>query len=332
APFVFLADPTGHGDHEPDLHVDRSSNRVRGFLQISAKRGEFRSEVLAYPTQWNTYAAEEKRFQDAERNRLLYVAGTRAGTRLVVVQREKGNKGNPWAPLDEYLTECPDLVLPEACETAAQPGRHLGNEEPAAAAGMIAGRWSEACKPSYAMAAAKAISVTPSKLAPSSGEHGTEWGSVIHLLLESVMRDPDADLRRLAGATLAEYELDTALAEKAVAVVHAVTASDLWRRAQASTQRLVEVPFQKLLPAESGVPDSVATVLRGVIDLVFREDHGWIVVDYKSDARPESELPNLVEHYRGQIETYATFWQETTGEPVAEMGLYFTHTDAYVKL
>ena len=108
--------------------------------------------------------------------------------------------------------------------------------------------------------------------------------------------------------------------------------SDLWKRAQASTKLLVEVPFQKLVPIDPQVPDSVPTILRGVIDLVFREEHGWTVVDYKTDARPASELPALVEHYRGQVETYAAFWQETTGEPVTEMGLYFTHTGQYVSL
>jgi ATP-dependent helicase/nuclease subunit A len=332
APFVFLVDPTGQSDHEPDLHVDRSGNRVRGFLRISVKRGEFTSELLAYPTQWETYAAEEKRFQDAEQKRLLYVAATRGGTRLVVAQRSKGNKGNPWSPLEDYLSECPDLTLPKATAATAQSARRIENDAPREAADAIAGRWSGVRQGTYAIAAAKAISVTPSKLTPSSGEHGTEWGTVIHLLLETLMRDPDVDLQRLATAALAEHGLDAAIAEKAVSVAHAVTTSDLWKRAQASPRCLVEVPFQKLAPADATVPDSVPTVLRGVIDLVFREDFGWIVVDYKTDARPESELPSLVDHYRGQVETYANFWQETTGEPIAEMGLYFTHPGAYVKL
>ena len=108
--------------------------------------------------------------------------------------------------------------------------------------------------------------------------------------------------------------------------------SDLWKRAQASSKLLVEAPFQKLVPIDPGVTDSLPTMLRGVIDLVFLDSQGWVVVDYKTDARPESELPKLVEHYRGQVETYATFWQETTREPVTEMGLYFTHTGVYVKL
>jgi ATP-dependent helicase/nuclease subunit A len=144
------------------------------------------------------------------------------------------------------------------------------------------------------------------------------------------MRDPGADLRRLASSGLSEHDLDPSLAEKAVETVEAVMKSDLWRRAQASTKSLVEVPFQKLLPVQLAVDDSLPTILRGVIDLVFFENGGWTVVDYKADARPTSELSKLVEHYRGQVEAYATFWQETTGQPVLEKGLYFTHSGTYL--
>ena len=73
-------------------------------------------------------------------------------------------------------------------------------------------------------------------------------------------------------------------------------------------------------------------ILRGVIDLVFREANGWVVVDYKTDARGDSELPQLVEHYRPQVEAYCHFWQSAVGEPVVERGLYFTHTGRYVRL
>ena len=146
------------------------------------------------------------------------------------------------------------------------------------------------------------------------------------------MRDARVDLRGLARSCLAEQGLNPALAEKAVEVVQAVTGSDIWRRAQASSRRLVEVPFQTLLPTNPETGDAVPTILRGVIDLVFREDAGWVVVDYKTDAHSQKEVPQLVEHYRGQVQTYGTLWQETTGEPVAEKGLYFTHPGLYVEV
>jgi ATP-dependent helicase/nuclease subunit A len=187
-------------------------------------------------------------------------------------------------------------------------------------------------QPTFALAAAKAISVTPTKLPPSSGEHGTEWGSVVHSLLEIAMRHPAADLRRLAEALLLEQSLDPALADQAVETVRAVSASEIWRRAQSSSIRLAEVPFQILQEVEPGVASALPTILRGVIDLVFREREGWVVVDYKTDARPPHEMAALVEHYRGQVQTYARIWERVTGERVIEAGLYFTHRGEYIRL
>ena len=108
-----------------------------------------------------------------------------------------------------------------------------------------------------------------------------------------------------------------------------MTASEIWKRAQASDRRLAEVPFQTLMAADQG---DRADVLRGVIDLAFHEPKGWVIVDYKTDARPMSHVPALVDHYRGQVELYAKTWQEMTGESVAEKGLYFTHMDVYCRL
>lgn len=332
APFVFLADPTGKSAHEPTLHVDRSGNRVRGYLLVCGGGSSWNQTVLARPQQWETHAAEEQQFQDAEKSRLLYVAATRAGTRLVVAQRKKGNGWNPWSPLAGHLSDCPEMVPPEFVETTAEPERTITDDEPVAAAERISESLDNAQEPSYAAAAAKAISVTSSRPMPTAGEHGTEWGTVIHLLLEAAARHAKPDLLGLARASLEQQNLDPALAEKAVETVQAVMNSDIWKRAQASPCRLVEVPFQTLLLTAPEDPDAVPTILRGVIDLVFREDAGWVVVDYKTDARSQNEVSLLVEHYRGQVQTYADVWQEATGESVVEKGLYFTHPEVYVEL
>ena len=146
------------------------------------------------------------------------------------------------------------------------------------------------------------------------------------------MRDSSADFHDLAYASLQHEGLDPALADEAIAVVRSVTASEIWKRAQASDRRLAEVPFQTLMTADSAQGEGVPTLLRGVIDLAFQEPKGWVIVDYKTDARPMSHVPALVEHYRGQVETYAKTWNEMTGENVAEKGLYFTHVDVYSRV
>ena len=53
------------------------------------------------------------------------------------------------------------------------------------------------------------------------------------------------------------------------------------------------------------------TIVSGIIDLVFLEDGGWVIVDYKTDTVENKEgLANLVEYYRAQVEMYRRFWEE----------------------
>ena len=115
------------------------------------------------------------------------------------------------------------------------------------AAADIQQRWETVSRPTYATAAAKAISLSDGRRGVTSGEHGTEWGTVIHLLLETAMRNPGVDLKRLAASALTDQGLASDLAETAVQTVRRVMESAIWQRAMASPQRLVEVPFQTLL-------------------------------------------------------------------------------------
>jgi ATP-dependent helicase/nuclease subunit A len=143
------------------------------------------------------------------------------------------------------------------------------------------------------------------------------------------MQRPDVDLPALARASLQEVELPLERADEAATLVQHVMASDIWKRAQASSQRLVEVPFQEAFPASATEP---ATLQAGVIDLVFHEEDGWVIVDYKTDVVSEKELPRALDHYRPQVMAYAEAWTRLTGEPVKEQALFFCQTGIYARV
>jgi ATP-dependent exoDNAse (exonuclease V) beta subunit len=82
--------------------------------------------------------------------------------------------------------------------------------------------------------------------------------------------------------------------------------SDLWKRAQKSPACYVEVPVQILEPGKKGKP----SVMRGVIDLVFREKDAWTIVDYKTDGR---DAAFLEKKYGKQLENYRKAWMKVTG-------------------
>jgi ATP-dependent helicase/nuclease subunit A len=73
--------------------------------------------------------------------------------------------------------------------------------------------------------------------------------------------------------------------------------------------------------------------VRGVVDLAFWEDGGWVLVDWKTDAaRTRAEIEERARHYAPQVRFYAAVWSRLTGERVAESGLYFTVADRYERL
>ena len=330
AAVVFLADPTGQSRRQPEMHIDRSARPARGHLAIQASWGTHYRQTLALPPDWEETAAVEARFQEAEEARLLYVAATRAGQRLCVTQRATYQNQNPWATLEPYLEGSPGLEEPELEETRSRLALKIPAAEATQAQTAIDQRLEETRRNTYVLEAAKAFALgpePPQRPALAGGEHGTEWGQVIHALLEAALTSPQADLSPLAAAQVAEYRLGPDSVGEALKTVRAVIGSKIWQRAQESPRRLAEAPFQAQISGSPGLPPAI---LRGVIDLVFEEDSGWVIVDYKTDDRTGGELAPLIEHYRPQVETYARLWQEMTGQPVKEAGLYFVHSDRYV--
>jgi ATP-dependent helicase/nuclease subunit A len=330
APVVFLADPTGKRKHPAGLYVDRTADKVRGYVAIEGSlTGSGRTVALAHPQRWEEFSAIEEEFQSAEELRLLYVAATRAGCGLTVTVRQSYANMDPWHFFDTYLDGTRALVDPGPQTVLSTQQVRLTGGDVAVASELIQERLRNATTRTYDVAAAKASSVQRGEFTYTLGEHGTEWGTVIHLLLEAAMSDANADIRALAESVITDQGLDVALAEEATATVESVIQSDVWRRAQASQHRLVEVPFQKLVPGD-GDAGATDTILRGVIDLAFEEPEGWVIVDYKSDRVPEGKIRQLVDVYTPQVRSYADAWEEITGQTVSEVGLYFTHVRKYV--
>jgi ATP-dependent helicase/nuclease subunit A len=310
APVVFLADPSGASEHDVELHVDRSGDRVTGFLAVYGKPDSFgRASLLAHPPDWETLAGREARFLEAEENRLLYVAATRARDQLIVSLREKRVESNPWRRL---ASDAPQLPEPAPVVAPSTVPATVSAAEVAAARAARAQRWETVKAPTYATRAAKPP-VLPA-LAAVDGD-GMRWGSVIHRLLQTAMREPAVDLEAAARSALCAEELEERLAGEAVSTVRSVMGSALWRRARAAGKCLTEVPVAVTLPDG---------LVRGVIDLAFEEQGGWVLVDYKTDRE---SIEELLEKYRAQLESYRDCWRLVG--PVKEVGIYATRAGRY---
>ena len=141
------------------------------------------------------------------------------------------------------------------------------------------------------------------------GRAGTQVGRAVHAVLQATDLASGHDIADRAQAqAVAEGVPDRA----AEIENHARTAiaSDIVKRAVASGRLWREVPVA--VPVGGGS-------LHGFIDLLFEEDDGLVVVDYKTDSINASQASEAVNRYRLQGGAYAHAIQTLTGKPVKEV-------------
>jgi ATP-dependent helicase/nuclease subunit A len=155
-------------------------------------------------------------------------------------------------------------------------------------------------------------------------------------LLEAAIRGRGPDLARLARSITRaredQVDDEDAHVQKLLDCVRSVQGSEIWKRAINALQVLPEVPLMMRAGGGGELPGTTPLFLRGVIDLAFREENGWVIVDYKTDQLKDKPLASLVEHYRPQVQCYADAWVKLLREPVHEIGLYFTRANHYEPL
>jgi ATP-dependent helicase/nuclease subunit A len=352
ATIVILAEPFGEWRPEPSIHIVRPDHgRAVGRVKVTERTFRANDTTLAAPLDWDTHASAEQVFDDAERDRLLYVAATRAERELIVGTRRGTQGDSPWRRLEPYLeTYCERLDLP-VTPTPERTRLETTATEMMAAVALADERRLKARAPGY-RAAAVTMRVKgandPKTPAPEQAVElrGPEWGTVVHAALEAAGRGASGDsLTAICRGLLiaAERPLDengqpTELGEL-VRIVEAVTASPLWSEATAADALLLEVPFAIAVDAEdyagivSALPAHAAPasgaapteIIEGVIDLAFRHGGGgWTIVDYKSDAAGAGIGAERMARYDGQVALYAEAWRRLTGEDVSRTVLLFT--------
>jgi ATP-dependent helicase/nuclease subunit A len=351
APVVFLADPYGAYKHDVVRHIDRSEDKVLGYLGILGEGNAYgrRGSLLAHPHGWDELAEREARFLEAEELRLRYVAATRSGNATIISQKATRNANNPWKCFDACTPS--RWEPPQACEKpVAESPEHLDMAALRNATEDIELRLARCARPTYGAHAAKEYALTRS--APSSQpvqesllleepqaegrpgrdrelprERGQAFGEAVHTVIEAAMKKADLELKKEVAARLAAKGIRLEYAPGAVAMLEEVIASSLWKRAVSSPKRLVEAPFFVMLEDEEQ-----PTLLRGVIDLAFQEEGGWVLVDYKTDRVEDKSIEALADDYRPQMELYARAWEKCSGETVKELLVYFLDVGKVVKI
>ena len=336
APIVFLADPIGHLDFPPLFSIDRETDPPAGHVLITTPRG-FQRRELARPVGWDVKAATESAFDTAESERLLYVAATRAKNLLVMsLQRRRLKTGEeriegPWARLCEGL----DHPLPTVERPGTRPTVPSAQGIPPDTGpdhDQIQARRATLARATYAVKAVTEIAhdeSAPLRVHERAGG-GAAFGRVVHRLLEAIMRDPELDLTIHTDFLLRDEGLSVGDRDAVTRLVENARSDELWNRALRSKERLVEVPFALIIPRDDlGMTCGPGeTLVQGVMDLVFWDQGGWVIVDYKSDVVGE-DLPGLISYYSPQLRHYRQYWESLTGQS-ARAALFFLETGRVV--
>ena len=315
AAVVFLADPNGGFPLRVDDHIERNGPKAYGWFKLvqRSEASPWNGKLLGEHADWPAHESAELPYRQAEEDRLLYVAATRA-REMLVVSRWTGNQTlKAWGVLNDFLGSAKKLpVPPSAIAAVVKPLDTSTNCQAEWNANLIAahdrvrqGSWSitsvtaEARHIARMTRAADATADDPTKVVGTDtpahrADAGMAWGTLIHGLLEHAMRFPAAtreDLRRLAmWLTMEEPQLRVVI-EEAIDTVQQVAKADFWADATKS-EHGVEVPFI--------TADASRQLLAGAIDLIFKPGIEWAVVDYKTDT----DVASSADRYRRQLFQY----------------------------
>ena len=292
--------------HRNAVLFDRSNRSVE--VGVGPKGSAFRTpgyEALS--------DLEEKR-EAEEEARLLYVAATRARDHLVVSMYRTA-KDSLAARIAGYQA-LPDSSHSLSVDDAAD------DDTPSSRA-----RWQEQRKDAYTRSARRQ-SVAVTTLAKESskqeqeipeepwrrGRAGTSIGKAVHAVLQMVDMETRDGLDDIAKAQ-ADAEGVPTRATEIARLARLALESDLVGRAIRSGHWWREVPVAA--PLGPGI-------VEGFIDLLFQEEDGFVIVDYKTDAlRSDDDIRKAMRRYELQGGGYALALTEATGVHVKEVSFLF---------
>ena len=199
----------------------------------------------------------------------------------------------------EAAAEAAASSAPGSPDAAFPATATAGTESSATESPAFTSKAASPSSPAAAEARPVAVESVASREAGRPG--GKRFGTLVHAVLAEVelRADPAAIARtaaaqgRLVGASQAEVDAAAYAVEAALRhpLLQAAAQSEECRREEPIVHRLGD-----------------GTLLEGVVDLAFRDERGWVVVDFKTDARPGDHL-----HYAAQLRLYCAAIEAATG-------------------
>ncbi|WP_371376009.1 helicase-exonuclease AddAB subunit AddA [Sporomusa aerivorans] len=155
-----------------------------------------------------------------------------------------------------------------------------------------------------------------------------EYGIMMHTVMQHIRFDgeatPAAITEQIRSLEARQILPDGQARETDAALVAAFLSSGLGQRIKSAREVWREMPFSLMLPAEKFYADLAGCgeqiFVQGVIDCLFAEDDGLVLLDYKTDRAGSTE--EFIAKYSVQLSMYAAAVERILGRPVKERYLY----------
>lgn len=364
APIVILCAPCGGKVMEPTFYtecvVDKAfCEQYYGYLRLDKNPDFGFARQYFEPAGWSVIEEKAKAKESLERDRLLYVAATRAKNYLIIAG--SAAKDNPWDKLIGWLPNGTANILDEVYNdieeseiVSAENGKATFIEIDADKAIIdIKLSRDEAFKQNHPTFSVYTPSKEIRKVKNSDGETTVSYemektilentmeviingeesvvksdrleiGTIVHKLLETLIKD-ESVLSDVIDAIITAEKDDYITKEFLESVVTEFKNRKLYERVRKSDAVHTEVPFSYKVAADgiyAGNKFSRDTYVNGIIDLVFKESNIWTIIDYKTYEENESSH-ELRKMYEPQLNAYKDIWEKITGEYVGETEIFF---------
>ena len=341
APIIILAGSYSGNFPNPSLCIERTINEneevfFKGHISLDANPEKTFSRDRIISNEWNNVERKSVEKHNKEFDRLIYVAATRARNALIVMNSD--NRTNPWNTLSikinrtvEEVLELNEDMLQETLFTLVNNNLNDSGKdcEKISLREIDKNRnaffnENEATYKSITPSNSDDIFMPPEDIGTDYFEHidiglssniaihdeveAMDFGKNIHKLFETMIKETlniDEFISYIAK-NYSNYNFMESIFKDAI---EKFCATNLYSRIKNSDEVYCEVPFAyKMKSRDAGLDYYV----NGIIDLVFKEDGMWRVVDYKTCDRNHDKQV-LYNQYKGQLVWYKQAWEACTG-------------------
>ena len=180
----------------------------------------------------------------------------------------------------------------------------------------------------------------PLCLAEKKGLSPAEKGTLLHLLMRHVdlrQKIDETALQKLASRLEAEqYVPSEQIEAEDLQKVCAFFQTDIGQRLQRAEVIYRELPFTVTLDSHllepEALPETKPVLLQGMIDCIWWEQEGWVLVDYKNDNLRSEDIAAFVSRHQEQVQLYAQAVEKIWKKPVKACYLYMFALNQYVSV